>query len=340
MLEAFGTMVVAKRPVSDPAPHEAMVRTIATGICGSDLHGFTGHNGRRFPGQVMGHESVGRVVGYGSEVDPRTVPQLGAAVTFNPTISCGACPACDSDLAQICLSRQVIGVNEEISAAFAEYVTVPATNLVALPQNMPAHHGALVEPLAVGYHAGIRGGVHGGSTVLVIGAGPIGQAAILAAQRLGAARVLVSEPAQSRRQLSTALGAELLPTGDQVDAALELTEGLGVDVVIDAVGYSKTLDTSLRSVRRGGVVVLVGMGSPSIELEAFRISTDERSVVGAFCYSTLEFEQTVEWAATVPDQLETLISTRVPLHEGPGAFRRLADGKSDESKVLVIFHND
>jgi threonine dehydrogenase-like Zn-dependent dehydrogenase len=123
-------------------------------------------------------------IGVESRPDPRRGPDdgfpEGALVTVNPVIACGSCPACRAGAEQSCPRRRVIGVNKEIESAFADLLVVPARNVVVLPESMPEEYGALVEPLAVGYHAAVRGRYTPDYTVLVIGGGPIGQACVLA----------------------------------------------------------------------------------------------------------------------------------------------------------------
>ena len=189
-------IAVEERPEPQPGPGEVVVEVIATGICGSDFHGYSGENGRRHPGQVMGHETVGRIDELGSGVTDLAPGQL---VTINPVMACGVCAACRDGQQQWCSRRVVLGVAPEIPAAFADRVAVPAENIVLLPESMPAELGALVEPLAVGYHAVRRGAATADDRVLVIGGGPIGQACLLAARRLG-----VSQPGRVRRQRSRA----------------------------------------------------------------------------------------------------------------------------------------
>ena len=150
-------IAVEERPEPQPGPGEVVVEVIATGICGSDFHGYSGENGRRHPGQVMGHETVGRIDELGSGVTDLAPGQL---VTINPVMACGVCAACRDGQQQWCSRRVVLGVAPEIPAAFADRVAAPAKNVVVLPESMPAELGALVEPLAVGYHAVRRGGGH------------------------------------------------------------------------------------------------------------------------------------------------------------------------------------
>lgn len=327
-------MQVESREDPTPRPGEVLVRVTATGVCGSDIHGYTGENGRRHPGQVMGHETVGRVHSVGAGVDLAA----GTTVTVNPVIACGECPSCRAGAEQTCLHRRVIGVSPDIVSAFAEYMVVPAKNVVTLPDSMPEEYGALVEPLAVGYHAARRGGC-GDDRVLVIGAGPIGQACALAARRLGVAEVVVSEPSQARRDAVAALGARTIdPTSCQVGVEVARMLGEPATLVLDAVGSSRSLADATASSALGARIVLVGMAAPTVELAAYAFSTEERTLVGSFGYSAHEFRETAEWVGQAPDELSRLIDRRVDLQDAPAVFRELGEDASKVSKVLVFPH--
>lgn len=318
-----------------PGPGEVLVRVTATGICGSDIHGYTGENGRRHPGQVMGHETVGRVQSTGEGVDLAA----GATVTVNPVIACGECPACRRGAEQTCHRRRVIGVTPDIVSAFAEYMLVPAGNVVGLPDTMPEEYGALVEPLAVGYHAALRGGCTSDDKVLVIGGGPIGQACVLAARRLGLDDVVVSEPSAPRREVLAALGVPTIdPAARQVDTEVARLLGEPATLVLDAVGTGRSLGDATSASALGSRIVLVGMGAPRVELAAYAISTEERTLVGSFSYSAAEFRETAAWVGQAPAALRHLIDGRVDMNGAPGAFRELGEGTSTASKVLVFPH--
>ncbi|HWM39026.1 MAG TPA: alcohol dehydrogenase catalytic domain-containing protein [Streptomyces sp.] len=325
-------------PEPRAAQGEVAISVIATGICGSDLHGFTGENGRRFPGQVMGHETVGRITQLGEGAAESGLAE-GRLVTVNPVISCGGCDACRADAQQRCPSRRVIGVDPAIRSAFAETMTVPAANAVALPESMPEEYGALVEPLAVGHHAAVRGDCGPDDRVLVIGGGPIGQAAALGALRLGAQRVVVSEPHPARRALLGRLGLRAVdPGAGELDALVGELLGGRPTLTFDAVGSEGTVGEALNVTDLGGRVVLVGMHSPRPVLPAYAVSTQERSLIGSFCYSAGEFTRTARWAAETDLDLSALIEGRVDLSGAAGSFTGLARGEDQASKVLVHPH--
>lgn len=323
-------MSVENRPDPSASDTEVLIRVVATGICGSDLHGYTGENGRRHAGQVMGHETVGTV-----EQDPSGRFAPGDVVTVNPVIGCGVCGSCEAGQTQRCSKRRVIGVAPDISSAFAELMAVPVDNVVALGEGVPIEIGSLVEPLAVGYHAARRAAVSEQDRVLVIGGGPIGQAAALAAKRLGADSVLVSEPDATRRALVETLGFAVVDPSTTKDS--DLVDGLGAPptVVLDAVGAPATVRAALEVSEFGARIVLVGMNAPELSVSAYRISTEERTILGSFCYDAAEFADTARWAAENAETLSPLVDARVDLAGAPAAFAELTSGALKASKVLV-----
>lgn len=326
-------LTIGSRDDPEPGPGDVLITVAATGICGSDVHGFTGENGRRKPGQVMGHEMVGHVAAVGAGVEGL---RPGDVVTVNPLIACGRCAACAAGAEQSCQDRRVIGVDAEIVSAFAETLLAPASNVVVLPETMPLEYGALVEPLSVGYHAARRGGCSAADAVLVVGGGPIGQACVLAARRSGATRVVVSEPNPHRRALAGSLGAVAVDPGS--DGAVTDALGGRATLVLDAVGSTASIEAAAASSGFGARIVLVGMNAPRIDLPAYAVSTEERTLIGSFCYSAQDFRETAEWVGRAPGVLEHLVDGRVDMAGAAEAFTALAAGTSGKSKVLVFPH--
>jgi threonine dehydrogenase-like Zn-dependent dehydrogenase len=335
VLEDFGRMAVQERSMPRPAGDEVLIKIVATGICGSDIHGYTGENGRRAPGQVMGHETVGVVAECGPDVGSTDFTS-GDVVTFNPVVVPGDDVARYTGCEQRCPNKYVIGVAHDVVAAFAQFVTVPARNVVRLRNDMPVEHGALIEPIAVAVHAVRRVFVDRTSTVLVLGGGPIGQSVVLAARMEGAIDIVVSEIDPGRRALCERLGARVIDpaTGPVADQVRQIFGDLA-SVALDAVGIEQTVAAALESVQPGASVCLVGMGAPRLGLDAFRISTEERSLVGSFTYSAQDFRDAAEWVSSGPSEVGELISRQVRLEDGPQAFADLARGDGTAGKVLV-----
>ena len=337
VLDAFGAMSVHEVNRPTPGVGQVLVKVAVTGICGSDIHGFAGTNRRRWPGQIMGHESSGFIAALGPGTDDEEM-EVGDPVTFNPVVV----PA---DLIELFAGREqhaseklVIGVNPEWPAAFADYVVVPARNVVRLRHGVPIENGALAEPLAVALHAVARAGVRPADNVLVIGGGPIGQSIVVALRMRGVAAVAATEIAPARRDLLARLGAAVIGSaGPPLAEAVRDHFGSGADVTIDAVGVTSTIADGLEATRLGGTLCLVGMGSPEIALDAYRVSTDERTIVGSFTYSADEFREAVRLLGQSPVDLATLISRVVEVEDAPAAFIELAAQNSVAGKVLVRF---
>lgn len=335
VLESFGVMAVRDFDTPDPGPGEIALDIAVTGICGSDLHGFTGENGRRAPGQVMGHEASGRIAAIGAGVSPEAFP-VGAAATFNPVLVPVDELAAFAGREQQAPGRRVIGVAADIVSAFAERIVVPARNVVLLADGVALAHGALVEPLAVAAHAVRRANAAGASNALVIGGGPVGQSVIIALRASGVERIMVSEVNPERRALCARLGAQVIdPSAGEVREQLLSATGRLADVAIDAVGITATISAALDSTVLGGTVCLVGMGAPRIDLEAYRISTDERSLVGSFTYSYEDFRIAASWVSDGIADFNALISKVVSLEDAAVEFSRQAAGAASAGKVLV-----
>lgn len=339
VLGDYGSMALEDVPRLAVGSGEVEIAISHTGICGSDVHGFTGENGRRFPGQVMGHESEGRISRVGPGVDVEQF-HVGARVTFNPVVVPEELAVEFAGREQHCPSKYVIGVRADVAAAFAEYMVVPARNIVPLPEEMPAGLGALVEPLAVAVHAIRRANVAPGQRAVVVGGGPIGQSLVLALLMSGVEKIVVSEPDPARRDLVARLGAatvDPMSSDTAVQDAVASALGGSADVAFDAVGVSATLRTALESVSLGGTVCLVGMGAPTVQLDAFAVSTAERSIIGTFTYSDEDFRTAAGWIAQSRAGVEHLVSRVVPAQDGPAMFTLLAAGAGPAGKVLVAF---
>jgi threonine dehydrogenase-like Zn-dependent dehydrogenase len=328
-LEYVGPWEMAMTDAADPAPGagEVLIEVIATGICGSDVHGYTGETGRRVPGQVMGHETVGRVLAGGDLT-------AGTLVTVNPILSCGVCERCALGRTQVCAELRVLGVEPSLMGSFAELLVVPERNVIALPSTVSAIHGALIEPLAVGYHALMRAHPAAEDRLLIVGGGPIGQAAALAARRTGIEHVLVSEPTDSRRDLLGRLGfATTSPRELDIDVRRVL--GGAATVVVDAVGVSRSFASALSNSTPRARVVLVGMGAREMVIEPYEITVGEREVFGSYCYSEDHFRSTAVWVGEGREELSALVDKTLPLADGDVAFRTAADS-ADGLKILLF----
>ena len=315
-----GVEQVAFRDVPDAEPRdgEHLIRIEAVGICGSDMHAYLGHDARRPAPLILGHEAAGTIVGG---------PRDGARVTINPLVNCGTCAACQSGRENLCADRQIISMPPR-EGAFAQYVTMPDTNLVVVPEPVSFAKAALAEPLAVSWH-GVRLGLEAlhpamDRTALVIGGGAIGVAAALALSATGVQEVVIVEPSDLRRAYLQGVG------GFNVVKETAATFPL----VIDAVGYVATRKTASALVQPGGVIVHVGLGEDAGGLDIRRMTLQEITFIGTYTYTAEDFRQTAQ--AIFDGRLGALdwVEERA-LSDGSDAFRDLRKGGVAAPKIIL-----
>jgi threonine dehydrogenase-like Zn-dependent dehydrogenase len=316
-------MAIEERPdPAAPGAGELIIRPQAVGICGSEVEGYLGHMGNRTPPLVMGHEFAGVVVAAGDGAGGWE----GARVAVNPLAGCGRCRLCRAGQENLCPGRTLIGIHHD--GALADLVRAPAANARALPEGIPARVGALVEPLANGVHA-VRLGLAGEtvSRAVVIGAGTIGLMTLQAALLSGIAHVTVLEPHAQRRQRALALGAhEAFGDGDEaLEAVRAASEGLGADLVLDAVGAQATRAMALTLLRPGAEAVCIGLAADDTTLGFHGIVRGQLGLRGSYAYTMADFEQALEWLVQGRASMGELAAVH-PLEDGPDAFARLAEG--------------
>ncbi|MES5822448.1 L-idonate 5-dehydrogenase [Streptomyces sp. RG80] len=321
--------------VPEPGPGQALVAVRYGGVCGSDLHywrhGGVGDFRLREP-MVLGHEVVGTVVSYG---DGASGPVPGTAVAVHPATPCGVCPECVDGRRNVCRDTRYLGSAARfphVQGGFAAQVVVPAAQLRALPKGLELRRAALAEPLSVALHAVRRAGDIAGKHVLVTGAGPIGCLVVAAAKAAGAAKVTVTDLLPEALRYAGVAGADTLVRADDPADAGWPGE---VDVAVEASGVAAGLDTCLRLVRRGGVVVQLGMLPPGQSPFAGNLVVSrEIELRGAFRFDG-EFDAALELLAAEPS-FDGLVSAVVPVREAASAFALAAD-RSVSCKVLLDF---
>ncbi|MFE7955766.1 MULTISPECIES: zinc-dependent alcohol dehydrogenase family protein [unclassified Streptomyces] len=256
--------------VPDPAvkePTDAIVRVDAVTICGTDLHILKGDVPEVRPGTVLGHEAVGDVVDVGADV--RTV-RPGDRVLISCITACGRCAYCRRAMYGQCRGGGGWILGHLIDGTQAEYVRVPYADLSvhALPATLEDRDAVLLADIfPTAYEVGVLNGrVRPGDTVAVVGAGPVGLAAIATARLFSPERILAVDPARARCEAARRLGADAVADPAEAPEQLiaDLTDGLGADVVVEAVGLPETFELCTRMVRPGGHVANVGVhGKPA-----------------------------------------------------------------------------
>ena len=259
------------REVPEPAvgPSDVLIRVHSAGVCGTDLHIWEWDawaSGRLRPPVTVGHEFSGEIVRLGAEAEAAGLLRLGDQVTAEGHIICGHCLQCRIGLGHLCRRTQIIGVDRD--GAFADFIAMPASNVIPLA-GISAEVGAIMDPLGNAVHTVLEGGGVPGSTVFVLGCGPIGCFAVGVARAAGASLVVASDLNATRLELAARMGAHvtLNPTTDDVVGRVrELTGGDGADLVCEMSGHPAGHAQAFAAARLGGRVNLLGTPSRTTEV--------------------------------------------------------------------------
>jgi L-iditol 2-dehydrogenase len=317
---APNTLIYREEPDPAPAPGEAIIRVEAVGICGSDMHAIHGHDTRRPTPIILGHEAAGRVL---------NGRLAGKRVAVNPLVVPADCPFAREGRPHLSPRREILSMPPR-PGAFAELVRAPEENLVEIPEDVPAAQAALAEPVAVSYHA-----VHHGARLLarplpaarcaVLGGGAIGLAAALVLMQAGAGEVWLIEPNAARRETARRAGIALT----------RAPEDGSCDLVFDAVGAAATRESACRLARPGGVIVHAGLLPGAKGLDVRRLTLQEITFTGTYCYTPQEFRTVVGLLVAGRFGVPGWIETR-PLAEGARAVADIDAGAVAAAKILLI----
>jgi 2-desacetyl-2-hydroxyethyl bacteriochlorophyllide A dehydrogenase len=280
LFEKPHALSVVDRPLRALTSDEILVRVDACGVCGTDVHIVEG-NSRSTPPVVLGHEYAGVVADPGMH---GTVFSPGERVAIDPNISCGTCFYCRRGLVHLCENLSALGV--DFDGGMAEYCIVPVRQAYTLPNDLPAEVCAFIEPISCAVHGIDRARVRLGDSVTILGGGTIGLVMAQLAKGAGAARVIVVEPMEHKRDIARRIGVDVVLDPRAVDtksAVMDLTD-VGADVVIECAGKTSTVALALECVRRGGVVEFFGVCpiGATIDLEPNRVYGKELTIIGSY----------------------------------------------------------
>ncbi|MFM8705844.1 MAG: galactitol-1-phosphate 5-dehydrogenase [Planctomycetia bacterium] len=342
LLSSPGQLAVAECEKPVPAAGEVLVRVAACGICGSDVHGYTGGSGRRIPPLVMGHEAAGTVEAVGAGV---TDLDGGTRVALDSTVFCGGCEYCETGRENLCTHRQVLGVSPGTyrrHGCFAEYVCVPRRIVHRIPDTVDFVSAALLEPLTIALHA-VNLAAAGPATrsAVVVGAGTIGLACVAALRARGVPRIAAIDFDAARLAQARRLGAaETFAAGPDAGRraaawGTSSDDTDGADLVIEAVGATAPVQTAVEAATRGGTVVLVGNVSPAIELPLQQVVTRQIRLQGSCCAAGC-YPEAIRLVAEKRVDLSGFVSRVAPLAEGPELFERLHRQEPGLVKVVLL----
>ncbi|MCF7762968.1 MAG: zinc-binding dehydrogenase [Verrucomicrobia bacterium] len=326
-------------PKPEAAPGEVLLRMDAVGICGSDVHGFTGESGRRAPGMVMGHEAVGTVVALGPGV---TSPKVGAQVAIYNILAEVAPTPEEGDPSF--LNKKIFGVNMGRRGAMAEYLAVPAENALLVPEGVDPAVGLLTEPIGIvthGFHRLTAKNIRP-RNVAIVGSGTIGLSALLVARERDASKIAVLDMIPEKLERARSFGGatvlvETNDTPDSVSTKVESLFGEKPDLVVDAVGSKGSFTQCLKLVAPGGAILLIGNLAKEVSLPLQTIVSNEISLIGTYGFDRPAFADALAMVPRIKTELATFIEGRCTLEQTAEVMTRLAKGEQQALKIVIEF---
>ena len=316
-------------------PTDVLVRVKTASICGTDLHIYgwdRWSQGRIKPPITLGHEFCGVVERVGEEV---AAVRAGDFVSAEMHVNCGHCHQCRVGEAHICQNLRIIGIDQD--GAFAEFVKIPASNIIKLDPSIPEHYGAILDPLGNAVHTVLAGPI-AGRTVLVTGCGPIGLMSIAVAKACGSSTVFATETNEHRRTMARKMGADVVvnpAVEDAVKKILGETSGTGVDVLLEMSGNPTAIQQGFQAMRAGGRASLLGIPTESVPLDLVNDVIFKGATVQGI-YGRRMYETWVQMTALLKAgrlDLEPLFGERAPLEKFEIAFAKLQGGLA--GKILL-----
>jgi len=304
---------------------EVEIAVAAAGICGSDVSGFLGHSRRRNPPLVLGHELVGRT-------------SDGKRVVANPLISCVRCTACLSGAQNLCTSWRLLGM-DQTAGCYAEYVSLPRSQVYAIPDELSDAKAVIAEPLANIVHLFRIAAPTPFFRMGIVGGGTMGSLALLAAKRLGVREILVQDLSDARLAVARKMGASaaLNVSSEEGRAEARRIAGNGFDLMLDASGVGAARQAAFDLCRPGGTVVLLGMGAEKSEIDFVTSIRKEHRVVMSFAYTPADFERSLALLTAGEIDL-TPWTLEMALEQGQEAFDRITTNPGDTLKIVLRVH--
>ncbi len=336
VLHGAGDLRVEEVPVPELGPDDVLVRVRACGICASDVHYLVhGRIGKYVVEEpmIVGHELAGDVVAVGPDV---TRLSVGTRVALEPGVTCGRCRMCKAGRYNLCPDVSFYAT-PPVQGAMSEYAVIRADFAHPLPASASYEQGALCEPISVGLHCCNLTGVRPGDTVVILGAGPIGLTAIVAARQRGASAVIVSDVYPARLEVARQLGALGVDVRDQDlhDIVVDRTGGEGADALFDTSGVRSVIEAAPDLMRKGGAIAVVGLpADDSVTYHMLKIVDKELSIHGVFRYANT-YQAALALVASGEYPVDRVITDRFSIHDAIAAFQTAIDAKDRAIKVMV-----
>lgn len=321
-------------PVPAPGHNQVLVRVEACGICGSDVHFLDGHAPVTVAPITLGHEPAGTVESVGEGVGGLA---LGQAVVVRPGDSCGQCGPCNAGRGNICERSRVLGMH--VDGGLAQFVVAPAADLIPIPDGVPFEQAAIIgDAVATPYHALVeRGQVRAGESVAIFGCGGLGLHAVQLARLAGAGKVIAVDVRAAALSRALAAGADATVDASEGRPSRRIRELVGgCDLALECIGRSETIGEAVKSLRRGGRAVVVGMGPEPISLPPPNSFTwSEHSLIGSFGSSAESVRRLLAMVATGRLDLSQSVSRILPLADVNEGIASLRSADRDAVRIVI-----
>ncbi|WP_029061128.1 alcohol dehydrogenase catalytic domain-containing protein [Labrenzia sp. DG1229] len=339
MLAAFlvkpGRFELRNVPMPSVGDDQVLVKIARTGICGTDMHIFNGHYAADKLPLIPGHEFTGTVVETGKNV---AGTKVGQSVVVDMNIGCGLCYWCRRNEILNCPDMQQMGIS--INGAFAEFIAVPARLVIAAPNKVPQAVLVLTEPLACVVRAARKARITFGQSVVVIGAGPIGNLHVQLLRTIGAAPIIVSDISRDRVRLALEAGADYGVTDPaELEATvMRATEGRGADIVIESVGHPSLYQTAMQLIRKGGHIAAFGLtgAGEALPVDILQTILEENSIKGSVAGMGQDMHDSLALLTHGRIRTEAFTSATFPLADIQSAFDSLVDRPEDLKTQIVM----
>jgi (R,R)-butanediol dehydrogenase/meso-butanediol dehydrogenase/diacetyl reductase len=326
----LGPHRVKSQEVSVPeiGNEEALIEVEACGFCGSDINIIAGTHPRAKAPLTLGHELSGRIVQIRTS---ESAFEKGDRITTYPLISCGNCHACTHGYPHVCKNLRLYGF--DVDGGMAQFVSLPVSSLIKLPDGMSARIGALIEPLAVAVHGVARANLEDVELAVVLGAGPIGLLTALVAQARGIPKVVISDVLNSRKAFAESLGLHAVQAGEDLrKLVLDLSDQNGADLLFECAGHPSSALEMCDLVRSRGVIVNLGVFKKPVPIDMQAINFKEIEILGSRVYERKDFETAIDLALRLP--LERIVTHAYSLQDVGAAFEQFRTG--EVCKVLIL----
>lgn len=331
IIEKEGHTVIGDIAEPDMGPKDVRIRVRHVGLCGTDFNSYRGLNPLVTLPRVPGHEIGGEIIEAGADVPSDFAPNRRVVVV--PYTNCGNCSSCHKGRFNACRYNRTLGVQQQ--GGLTCQIVVPAEKVI-LNDTLAPQHLALVEPLAVGFHAVARGKVGQGDTVVVLGCGMIGMGVLIGAVARGA-RVIAVDMSDQKLELAKRFGAEIAlnPASQDVEETVSrLTNDLGADIVFEAVGTPATFTQCITLAGYSGRVVYVGYSKAPVSYDTALFNLKELDILGSRNATMDDFKQVITHLEKMGDTADLLISKVFPFSQAGQAFPYWNDNR-DNLKVMV-----